>query len=44
MSELKAALTLGSITEYLTISFCVAFGDVHLDVVRQGKAVSLWFL
>lgn len=44
MSELKAALTDESIPEYLTISFCVAFADVHLDAVRQGETVNLWFL
>lgn len=34
----------GSVAEYLTISFCGAFKDVHLDPVKQGKAVNLQFL
>lgn len=34
----------GAGAQYLTISFCVAFCDVHLDPVKQGKAVNLWLL
>lgn len=43
MNELEPSLTLGSIKEYLTTSFCTAFSDEHEDAVRQGTTVNLWF-
>lgn len=44
MNRSSCASARGSSVGYLTISFCVAFSDVHLDPVKQSKAVNLPFL